>query len=233
VFRALGDPFAVHVAKAGTGSGSVQSSPTGINCGVACSAPFEDGAGVTLTASSGAGSAFAGWSGAGCSGTGSCALTMNADQTVTATFNALTPTPPPAPTKATISALGESNSTFTVGPSSTPLTGQASAKRHRRGTVFSFQLDQTATVKIAVQTKASGRRFRGSCRADSRSLHHKPRCTRTITLATLTRAGHAGLNKVAVSGRVRGKALSAGRYQAATRPPSRPSTAPVSRHPRR
>jgi uncharacterized delta-60 repeat protein len=34
VFRALGDPFAVNVAKAGTGSGSVQSSPPGINCGV-------------------------------------------------------------------------------------------------------------------------------------------------------------------------------------------------------
>ena len=33
VFRALGDPFAVNVTKAGTGSGSVQSSPPGIDCG--------------------------------------------------------------------------------------------------------------------------------------------------------------------------------------------------------
>jgi uncharacterized delta-60 repeat protein len=219
VFRALGDPFALNVAKAGTGSGTVQSSPAGITCGVACSGPFEDGTGVTLSASPGAGSAFAGWSGAGCRGAGSCALTMSADQTVTATFNTLPLTPPtpptPPPTKATISGLGESNSTFTVGPSSTPLTGQTSAKRHKRGTVFSFQLDQAATVTIAIQTKAPGRRVARSCRTDSRTLRHKPRCTRTITIATLTRSAHAGLNKVAFSGRVRGKALTPGRYQVA------------------
>jgi len=212
LFRALGDPFAVNVAKAGKGSGSVRSSPAGINCGAACSGPFDDGTGVTLTATPAPGSAFVGWSGAGCSGTGTCLLTMSADQTVTATFDQIQPTPPP--TKATISALGESNSTFTVGPLSTPLTGQASARRHKRGTVFSFRLDQAATVTIAIQTKVRGRRVRRSCRADSRRLRHKPRCTRTVTIATLTRSAHAGLNKVAFSGRVRGRALARGRYQA-------------------
>jgi uncharacterized delta-60 repeat protein len=95
LFRALGDPFAVTVAKAGTGSGSVQSSSPGIDCGTSCSAPFDDGAGITLTATPAPGSAFAGWSGAGCGGTGACALTMNADQTVTASFAALTPPTPP------------------------------------------------------------------------------------------------------------------------------------------
>ena len=39
-------------------------------------------------------------------------------------------------------------------------------------------------------------------------------CTRTITIATLRRTGHAGLNKVAFTGRIRGKALKPGRYQA-------------------
>jgi uncharacterized delta-60 repeat protein len=217
VFRALGDPFALNVAKAGTGSGSVQSSPPGISCGVACSGRFEDGAAVTLTATAAAGSTFAGWSGAGCSGGGGCALTMSADRAVTATFNALPPPPappPPRPTKAMISALGESNSTFTVGPSSTRLTGQTSARRHQRGTIFSFRLDQAATVKIAIQTKARGRRLGRSCRADSPSLRRKPRCTRTITIKTLTRSGHAGPNKVAFSGRIGGKALTPGRYQA-------------------
>jgi poly(3-hydroxybutyrate) depolymerase len=41
---------------------------------------------VTLTASAASGSTFAGWSGA-CSGTGSCTVNMNANQTVTTTFN--------------------------------------------------------------------------------------------------------------------------------------------------
>jgi hypothetical protein len=35
-----------------------------------------------------------------------------------------------------------------------------------------------------------------------------------VTIATLTRSAHPGLNKVAFSGRIRGKALTPGRYQA-------------------
>jgi len=115
---------------------------------------------------------------------------------------------------ATISALSETNAVFTVAASSTPLTGQAAAKRHRKGTVFSFRLDRPAAVKIAIQTTARGRRVRGSCKPDSRKLRHKPRCTRTVTLATLIRSGHAGLNRVAFTGRVGGKSLKPGRYRA-------------------
>jgi uncharacterized delta-60 repeat protein len=94
VFRTLGDPFALTVTKGGTGSGSVQSSPPGIDCGASCSAPFDDGVALTLTATPAAGSAFAGWSGAGCSGIGACTLTMSAEQAVTATFNAVPAAPP-------------------------------------------------------------------------------------------------------------------------------------------
>ena len=88
-FRVLGDPFSVNVARAGTGAGTVQSSPAGIDCTGACSGAFDDGSRVTLTATAASGSTFAGWSGAGCGGTDVCGLTMNADQTVTATFNAV------------------------------------------------------------------------------------------------------------------------------------------------
>jgi hypothetical protein len=78
--------FALTVSKAGTGTGTVTSSPAGINCGATCSASYDTGTSVTLTASPSAGSTFAGWSGA-CTGTGSCVVTMNAAQSVTATFN--------------------------------------------------------------------------------------------------------------------------------------------------
>jgi uncharacterized delta-60 repeat protein len=88
MFRALGDPFGLTVTRAGTGAGSVQSSPGGIACDPTCSGTFDDGTAVTLTATAATGSTFAGWSGAGCSGTGTCAVTMGADQAVTATFNA-------------------------------------------------------------------------------------------------------------------------------------------------
>ena len=62
------------------------SSPAGIACGATCSASYANGAQITLTATADPGSAFAGWSGA-CSGTGTCAVTMNAAATVTASFN--------------------------------------------------------------------------------------------------------------------------------------------------
>jgi hypothetical protein len=74
------------VIKAGTGSGTVRSSPAGINCGSSCSAAYNNGTSVTLTASKNSDSFFAGWSGGGCSGTGTCKITMNADKAVTATF---------------------------------------------------------------------------------------------------------------------------------------------------
>ena len=78
--------FALTVGKSGTGSGTVTSSPAGINCGSDCGESYAGGTSVTLTASPAAGSTFAGWSGA-CSGTGSCNVTLTAAQSVTATFN--------------------------------------------------------------------------------------------------------------------------------------------------
>lgn len=73
------------VAKDGTGSGVVTSSPLGISCGNACSATFTNSSTVTLTAAAASDSTFAGWSGA-CSGTGSCVVSMQASRSVTATF---------------------------------------------------------------------------------------------------------------------------------------------------
>jgi len=80
--------FVLTVSKSGTGAGTVTSSPSGISCGPACSASYSSGAQVALTASAATGSVFAGWSGGGCSGTGTCTVTMSANQGVTATFNA-------------------------------------------------------------------------------------------------------------------------------------------------
>lgn len=116
-------------------------------------------------------------------------------------------------TIARISALGETNPTFTVARASTPLTG-LTASAHKRGTVFSFGLDQPATVTIAIGQRAGGRLVGHTCRSATPALGHRPRCTRTITIATLSRTAHAGLNRVAFSGRVAARALRPGRYQA-------------------
>ncbi|QQS54894.1 MAG: hypothetical protein IPM89_03375 [Candidatus Competibacteraceae bacterium] len=81
-----GTTYLLSVTKTGTGSGTVTSNPAGINCGADCSESYTAGTAVTLTASPVSGSIFAGWSGA-CSGTGACTVTLNAAQSVTATFN--------------------------------------------------------------------------------------------------------------------------------------------------
>lgn len=78
-------PYTLTVSKSGNGSGTVISSPVGINCGVDCTEPYNYGTVVTLTATAATGSTFYGWSGA-CSGTGTCAVTMDAAKSVTATF---------------------------------------------------------------------------------------------------------------------------------------------------
>ena len=75
----------VSVAMSGTGSGTVKSSPAGINCGAVCSYEFPPSTSVTLTAIVKGSSVFAGWIGEGCSGTGTC--TVNKTTLATAVFN--------------------------------------------------------------------------------------------------------------------------------------------------
>jgi parallel beta-helix repeat protein/VCBS repeat-containing protein len=82
------------VSKNGTGTGTVTSSPSGVNCGADCSETYSYGTVVILTATPTVGyyNRFTGWSGTGisCPGTGTCSVTMNAAKTVTATFEKTT-----------------------------------------------------------------------------------------------------------------------------------------------
>jgi virginiamycin B lyase len=83
---ALIPSFTLSIAPTGGGSGTVTSNPSGINCGATCSASFQSGTQVTLTASAASGTTFAGWSGAGCSGVAPCTVTVTANTTVVPTF---------------------------------------------------------------------------------------------------------------------------------------------------
>ncbi|MBI2468899.1 MAG: hypothetical protein HYV62_13990 [Candidatus Rokubacteria bacterium] len=87
----IGSAVSLVVVRAGSGSGAVTSTPTGITCGTSCSATFVSGTAVTLTATPAAGSTFTGWSGGGCLGAGSCTVALVANTTVIATFNDTTP----------------------------------------------------------------------------------------------------------------------------------------------
>ena len=60
--------FLLQVVRAGSGTGTVTSSPAGISCGADCEEVYPSFTKVVLTATPSPGSTFTGWSGAGCSG---------------------------------------------------------------------------------------------------------------------------------------------------------------------
>jgi Divergent InlB B-repeat domain len=84
-FNLTAQTVALSVTKAG--SGTVMSTPAGVNCGTDCSESYSSGTVVTLTASPAEGSKFLGWSGGICSGTGTCTVTLTKNTSVTATFD--------------------------------------------------------------------------------------------------------------------------------------------------
>lgn len=77
------------VQKAGTGAGTVESSPTGISCDPSCASAasrFKLTDPVTLTATPDSISYLSGWSEASCGTSLTCQVTMETDKTVAATF---------------------------------------------------------------------------------------------------------------------------------------------------
>lgn len=151
--------YTLTLTLAGTGAGTVTSSPAGITCGSGCSASFTGGTKVTLTAAPASGSVFAGWSGAGCSGTGTCSVTMNAAETVTATFNL------PPPNFALTVSITQPSSSPGSGAGTGTVTSQAGlvpaidcASGSTEGCTASYP---SGTVVALTATPASGSTFAG------------------------------------------------------------------------
>ncbi len=96
------------VTIAGGGSGSGESTPAGINYATSLSHDFEENEVVTLPAPTvDANNTNGGWS-AGCTGTGSCVVTMTADQARTLT---ITPVAPPESWNMTVRHIGTGSGT--------------------------------------------------------------------------------------------------------------------------
>lgn len=104
--EALGARIKRTIAISRTGEGAIHSEPSGIDCGAVCTAEFDDGTVVTLTANPQPGYRFGVWGGA-CSGSSTtCQVGMDADHSVTATFIQTFP----------LSASPSSQGTFTSDP---------------------------------------------------------------------------------------------------------------------
>ena len=81
------------------------------------------------------------------------------------------------------------------------------------GTTFSYTLNEPATLTLAFTQKHPGRILAHRCQAPTKTNRNKPRCTRTLTIATLTATGHAGSNHLPFKGRIpHAKRLRSGTY---------------------
>ena len=153
------------------GSGTVTSSPAGINCGSDCSEPYLSGTIVTLSATGAAGFVFAGWS-----GNSDCTdglVTMNSSKTCTATFNAASQTF--ALTVKLVKAItgaGTGNGTVTSNPAGINCGNDCSE---------SYTAD-TAVVLNAIP--AAGSTFSGwsgsGCSTGSVTMNNNRNCTATF-----------------------------------------------------
>lgn len=108
--------YTLTITKEGTGNGTVTSLPQAINCGSVCSAKYDQGKLIILTAQPNQTSVFAGWSGGGCTGTGICIITLNADTTITTTFTAIQANNPKTSAKPTSLNFGSMKAGSTSNP---------------------------------------------------------------------------------------------------------------------
>ncbi len=95
------------VGLAGSGNGTVTSSPAGIDCGADCAQAYDLGSLVTLTANPDTGSTFTGWSGDADCADG--AVTLDGDTACTASFDASQRT-------LSVSVTGSGSGTVTSSP---------------------------------------------------------------------------------------------------------------------
>ena len=200
-------PRTLTVSLAGSGAGTVTAS--GGNCPGACSHSYANGTIVTLIATPKAGSTFAGWSASGCSGTGTCAMTMSADQTVTATFTATIG----SHTAPAIGAFKLTNTRFMLGAQATAINAKAKAKIPR-GSTFLYTLSQAGKATIVIVRQTPGRLVGKKYVVQTKSNAKKKRCTIITRVGMLTRNSKAGSSTVAFSGRIGRTALRPASYQA-------------------
>jgi FG-GAP repeat protein len=146
-------------------------------------------------------------------------VTYGDDQTFTTEARATTApteptTPPPSPPNETLPApvVQHARQSATRWRAGNRLASISRAKAPI-GTIFSFTLNEQATVTFSFAQRVSGRKVSGKCVAQTEKNRRKPACSRAVPAGTLTFTAHTGANKVAFQGRISpAKKLKPGHY---------------------
>ncbi len=166
--------YSLSVTKAGTGSGTVTSSPSGINCGSTCSASYSYNTLVTLTATPATGSSFTGWGG-DCNTSGQ--VTMTSGKSCTANFTLSNYT-------LTVTKAGTGSGTVTSSPSGINCGSTCSAS-------YSYNTLVTLTATPATGSSFTG--WGGDCNTSGQvTMTSGKSCTANFTLNTYTVSTSAG-----------------------------------------
>ncbi len=162
--------FGLTITSAGTGSGTISSSPAGIDCGGDCLQDYPDGEVVTLTATPDTGSTFTGWSGeADCSdGT----VTMSADVNCTATFTLQT-------FSLALTKAGAGSGTVTSSPAGINCGGDCT-ETYNYGTVV------TLTGTPAAESTFAGWSGDADCSDGTVTVNSATNCTATFNVQQYT-----------------------------------------------
>ncbi len=174
--------FELSIARLGSGSGTVTGPD--VSCGNTCTAQYDSGTTVTLSATPAAGSTFTGWGGP-CSGTGTCTVVMSEAQSVAATFSLL-------PETLTIAAEGYGTGTVTGPGISCPGT-------------CTMQYALGATVTLTASPGAGSAFFTGwgdACPSDPGGSITPVTCTLTLNGDTSVTATFSILGDLNADGHV-------------------------------
>ena len=161
------------------GAGTVTSSPTGVDCGPACTGRFTRQSAVTLTATPGPGQTFTGWSGA-CSGASpTITVTVTGDLACTAWFS----TNP----QVTVTTTGSGGGTVTSAPGGISCPGTCTA-------AYAPGIHVTLTATPEAGSRFAG--WSGDCSGPSSTatvtLDGARACTATFTRTDTLSVGKSG-----------------------------------------
>jgi hypothetical protein len=131
--------------------------------------------------------------------------------------------PPPPNARPRLGKVSMTNTVFAPEQAHASATAAAPNRargRVKRGTIFRYLLSEPATVTIAIERRARGRRARTRARGVGRCLKPSRRnakgkpCIRWLAVGLLKASEQAGSQGTPFTGRFKGRALKPGRYRA-------------------